>query len=388
MTPRIMFYVQHLMGVGHVFRAARVSRALAAAGYDVHLVAGGPPVPYADPGGATTHALPPLSAASSDLGRLLTPDGSEADAGYLDHRRAILLDLFRRLEPAVLITEAFPFGRRQMRFELLPLLDAAKSAAFAPKILASVRDILQENRKPGRDLETLGLVETYYDDVLVHADPRLVRLDATFPHGDRIAGKLLYTGIVASDVAVPSSKPSGSHEVVVSVGGGVLGRELLFAAPKAKELSVLKDARWCIVTGINTAGEDVARLRAMASGDVEFAEFLPDLRDALSGCRLSISRAGYNTVADILRAGCRSVVVPLADGNETEQLRRTRILSQAGLVETVEEGDHGPEALAAAIDRVMARPAPGSGRVDLDGARRSAEIISAMLSGASLDSYR
>lgn len=388
MTPRIMFYVQHLMGVGHMFRAVRIARALANAGNEVHLVQGGEPVANADAGDARTHCLPPLVAGSENLSRLLTPEGTVADEAYLDGRRQILLGLFRDIRPDVLITEAFPFGRRQMRFELLPLLDAARRARPAPKIIASVRDILQENRKPGRDLETAGYVETYYDHVLVHGDPALVRLDATFPRSDRISDKLLYTGIVAPEESGGSAASGDRFDVIVSVGGGTLGRELLFAAPRAKELSVLRDARWCIVTGVNTAEEDVAHLGAMLSDDIELVRFLPDLPAALARCRLSVSRAGYNTVADLFRAGCRAVIVPLSDGAETEQLRRAEILSRAGLVETVPGGDHSPEALAAAIDRAMERPAPDSSRVDLEGARRSAEIISAVLAGSPLDGYR
>ena len=388
MTPRIMFYVQHLMGVGHVFRAARIARAMADAGHDVHLVQGGAPVPNADAGGATIHGLPPLCAGSQDLGRLLTPGGAAADDDYLDTRRQLLLRLFHEIRPDVLITETFPFGRRQMRFELLPLLAAAREARSAPTVFASVRDILQENRKPGRDLETAGLVESCYHHVLVHADPRLIRLDATFPRSDRIAGKLLYTGIVAPDATVGGPVSGPRYDVVVSVGGGVLGRELLFAAPVAKEMSVLKDARWCIVTGPNTAEEDVAQLRSLASDGIELVRFLPDLRAALSQCRLSVSRAGYNTVADVLSAGCRAVVVPLSDGAETEQLRRAQILSETGLVETVPARDHGPEALAAAIGRAMEKPVADSSRVDLNGARRSVEIVSAVLSGRPLDAYR
>jgi predicted glycosyltransferase len=38
-----------------------------------------------------------------------------------------------------------------------------------------VRDILQENRKAGRDAETAALVQAHFDRVLVHGDPDFVR---------------------------------------------------------------------------------------------------------------------------------------------------------------------------------------------------------------------
>ena len=139
-----------------MFRAVRIARALADAGSTstssraVRRLR--TPTPAA-PGSAACRRSAPRS---DNLSRLVTPDGAEADEAYLEERRQILLDLFRDIRPDVLITEAFPFGRRQMRFELLPLLEAARQTRPAPKIIASVRDILQENRKPGRDLETVG----------------------------------------------------------------------------------------------------------------------------------------------------------------------------------------------------------------------------------------
>ena len=43
--PRILFYVQHLLGIGHLARASRVAGALAEDGFAVTVVTGGTPVP-------------------------------------------------------------------------------------------------------------------------------------------------------------------------------------------------------------------------------------------------------------------------------------------------------------------------------------------------------
>lgn len=389
MSGRILFYVQHLIGVGHVFRAMRIVRALDAAGFDVDLVYGGEPVPNFDAGAAKVHFLPPLRGGSETFSKLEAPDGTVVGDDYRDRRRDRLLDIFRTAQPDAVVTEAFPFGRRQMRFELLPLLEAAAARSKRPKIVVSVRDILQENRKPERDVETVETLERYFDHVLVHADPHLVRFGKTFPHFGRIRDKVLYTGIVApepEDVRMATEAPR--FDVVVSVGGGALGRELLFAAAGAKALSTFNDASWCIVTGINTADEDVAALRKLVSDDVVVTPFLPNLGSAIAGAKLSVSRAGYNTLADIFRAGCRAVVVPLSNGEETEQIRRAEYLAEAGLAVTVDACRQTPANVAAAIDRAMAAPAPDRRRIDLDGAPRTAEIMARVLSGGDLSGYR
>ena len=52
MSDKILFYVQHLLGIGHLVRSFRVARALADAGFDVTIASGGAPVPGIAPGKA------------------------------------------------------------------------------------------------------------------------------------------------------------------------------------------------------------------------------------------------------------------------------------------------------------------------------------------------
>ena len=50
--------------------------------------------------------------------------------------------------------------------------------------------------------------------------------------------------------------------------------------------------------------------------------------------------------------------------------------------------DETPEAVAAAIDRSMSRPAPDRSALDLEGARNSALILRRLLAGEQADQYR
>ena len=96
---------------------------------------------------------------------------------------------------------AVPVRRRQLRFELLPLLDrcaADRARSGRPRVVCSVRDILVESPKPERTHETLELVHRYYDLVLVHGDPCFVSFDATFPQAAEIADRIAYTGYVVN----------------------------------------------------------------------------------------------------------------------------------------------------------------------------------------------
>ena len=50
-----------------------------------------------------------------------------------------------------------------------------------PALVTSVRDILQERIKPGRDAETVEILNRHFDLVMVHGDPAFATLGDTFP---------------------------------------------------------------------------------------------------------------------------------------------------------------------------------------------------------------
>ena len=81
----ILFYVQHLQGVGHVFRAARIVRALVAEGFGVDVAYGGEPIDGFDIPGARIHYLPPVRAGGEVFNRLEDGEGFAAEAAEGRH---------------------------------------------------------------------------------------------------------------------------------------------------------------------------------------------------------------------------------------------------------------------------------------------------------------
>jgi len=375
-AARVFVYVQHLLGIGHLKRAATLARALAAQGLQVTLASGGAAVPGMTVDRVTSVQLPPASAADMTFKSLVDQAGRAVDEAWKRSRSAALLDAWRAADPQVLVLELFPFGRRQMRFELLPLLELAASAPRRPVIACSVRDILGEAKSAERQQETLELVQRYFDGVLVHGDPSVVAFERSFPLAPRIAQKLHYTGYVVEEPAAHASR-DGQGEVVVSAGGGAVGAALLEAAIAAKPLTGARDRTWRVLAGSNLAQPAYERLaqQAQRAGGVVLEKSRPDFAVLLANCALSISQAGYNTLLETVQAGARAVAVPFAGGAETEQALRARCFAERGLLEVVEESALTPRSLAAAVDRAAQRPAPARGGINLDGARTSAALI-------------
>lgn len=386
--PRILFYVQHLLGIGHQKRAATLTRAMEAAGLAVTFVSGGEPVRGLDTGMAEFVQLPPCRAVDKYFKVLVDSAGNRIDDAWKQRRADLLRSIVARLRPDVVMVEMFPFGRRQLRFELLPMLEAAHALDPRPAILSSVRDILVEPPKPERRVEMLERARQLFDAVLVHGDPTLVSFDQTFPQAREIADLIRYTGYVVTDRAQAGNGDAeqadadgtlpGEDEVVVSSGGGAVSEPMLRAVLGAHPLSRAKDTTWRILVGHNLPQDRFEALAADAPQGVVVERARTDFPVLLKRCRLSISQGGYNTIMEVLAANARAVMVPYAGGLETEQTLRTRLLSERGLIQTVAEDELSPALMAEAIDRALAMPRPGDVGIDMDGAENTARIVAEM----------
>lgn len=370
--PRVLFYVQHLLGIGHLARASRVANALAAEGFAVTVVTGGVPVPGFPGPEVATIELPPI-ASDQGFSGLADASGKPVDEQFKTRRRDMLIGGLADIRPDIVVIEAYPFGRRQMRFELLPFLDAIQAMQPKPALVTSIRDLLQERVKPGRNEETVDILNRHFDLVMVHGDPAFASLGETFVQAPSIAVEVAYTGLVAAPAAEPSTE---RYDVVVSAGGGAAGRLLVEAAVAAARVS---DKRWCLITGPNLPQADFDAAAGALPANVGIFRFRKDFPSLLAAAGLSVSQAGYNTVGDVLQAGCRAVYVPFAAGGETEQTARAERLERLGLAAWIAEAELTPERLAEAIEKQFALPSPASHRLDLDGAKKSAAILRRLL---------
>lgn len=372
MSGKVLFYVQHLLGIGHVVRSSRIARALVRAGFEATVAYGGKPLEGINWGGARCVQLPAVSSGPSGFGSLVDGDGHPVSEALKAQRTAELLDLFTGSEPDIVLIEAYPFARRIMRFELLPLLQAAHAMQPRPLVVASIRDILQEGRKPERVRETRKLVEDYFDAVLVHGVKAFAPLGLSFPEADLIGSKLHYTGWVSSERG--GAEADDAFDVIISAGGGAVGSELFETALGVRAGPAFADGKWLVLTGPNLADDTFQLLSRGLPAFVTLERFRADLPALMKRARVSVSQAGYNTVADVLSAGCRAVLVPYAEDGETEQTRRAELLAATRRAVVVHQEQLTVNALSEAISEALELPLPEP-TDGLDGADRSAAIL-------------
>jgi predicted glycosyltransferase len=366
----VFVYVQHLLGIGHLQRTAVLVEALRRAGLSVWTVTGGMPVADVRLDGSRVVQLPPGRALDASFS-LVDETGAPPSDAWKEKRKALILNAFHQARPRCLLIELFPFGRRQMRFELLPLLEAARAGPWRPKIVTSLRDILNRPQRPEKSAWMIDTFRRFFDLAIVHSDPGVLTLEESFPEALAIVGRLRYSGFVVRRPAegrTMSAERSGDGEVLVSIGGGAVGLELVEAALAARP--------------------DLARLQRAAPPGVVIERSRPDFPTLLAESRLSISQAGYNTVMEVLSLGKPAVVVPFAAGGESEQTFRAQRLASLGLLSLIEERHLTPQTLAAAVDAAIVRT---SGRrdtspvIDLDGANTTAKILIELMEGSGND---
>lgn len=415
---RIVFYSQHVLGVGHLFRSLEIAAALAP--HQVDLVTGGEHVAMPLPPHVRHIPLPPLCM-DADFKQLLTcrptpaesrasqtPHPSNSPEFVLNERRRRLLEHVRAVRPDLFLVELYPFGRKRFGFELLPVLEAIRRGEPGRcRSVCSVRDILVEKQDPEKyESRVVEQLNSWFDLVLVHADPRLVRLEETFSRIRDIVPRVRYTGYVVAPVDVGAGRrlreslrlATGQKMIVASVGGGAVGLELLEAVLEASALlqSRVSHQLW-MFTGPFMADSAHAALahRAADLEEVHVRRFTGQFGTWLAAADLSVSMAGYNTTMNLLAAGTFGLVRPFAQNRE--QAMRSQRLERLGVLWMLQPEDLDPQRLAKRISEaleVARQRKQGTGlgrtpddalRIDVNGAAATKQILEAFCAGGGLD---
>lgn len=376
--PRALIWVQSLLGTGHLRRMLVLAGALARRGFAVTVANGGAPAPWPAAEGVELVQLEPLVAADSSFSGLVDPAGRPPGEGLWQARRQRLDTLARTLRPELVLVEMFPFGRRAFARELLPWLGGLREERPGTVFVSSVRDVLVSKPDPRRYERMAELVRRFFDLVLVHADPALVPFGESFPPLRAIQDRLRYAGYLVTPTDPPvAGERSG---VVVSAGGGAVGSRLLALALEARALGRLAGEPWTLVCGPRADPAALAALQAEAGEGVRVLAHDPDLPARIARARVSVSQAGYNTVAEALVAGTPMVLVPFARDGEDEQTRRALRLAERGFAQVLQERELEPAALARAVDAAAGSARPRL-RVAIDGGERAAALLAAAVGG-------
>jgi predicted glycosyltransferase len=378
---KIIQYSQHVLGIGHFMRSLEICQALS--DHDLILVTGGPPVDASMPGHAREFRLPDLQMNQEFKGLFSSAKNLTVDQ-VKQERRQRLLTLFEKEKPDLFLVELYPFGRKAFRFEIDPILQAVYEKKLPPcRVVCSVRDILVEKEDQSKhEARAVKTLNAYFDAVLVHADPQVVKLEETFTRCDEISIPVSYTGYIASKPAPDSGKRIreqlniGRDEllIVASAGGGHVGGPLLEAVIKAfRRLQTQGRRHLKIFTGPYVESSEFEALQRKAGGNAQVQKFTTEFLSYLAAANLSVSMGGYNTTMNILASRVPALLWPFSQNRE-QRLRAQR-LAHFGLLTVLEDADLQPDRLAAMMDEKLSQAIRPALMIDLDGAAATAARV-------------
>lgn len=367
--------------MGHLVRSLTLAEYLAAE-FRVRLLNGGRlPRRMKVPGNVEIVNLAPLG--FDENNQLVSRDKRRSVVQAQLARKQKIMEVYQAEKPEIVFVELFPFGRKKFADELLPLLNAAKGRS---KIICSVRDILVTTRENQvrHDERAVEIANKFFDAILVHSDPSFVRFDESVRSSTPLRVPIFYTGFVAPEFHDPPAmivKGNGIKKIVVSAGGGLVGKHLIQTAVEAhKLLSTRQRIQTTIAAGLFLPEAEWQELREGASfySGIRLKRFIPDLRREMARSDVSVSQCGYNTALDIVSSRVPAIVVPFGDGVvEDEQTKRGELLQKLGVVKVC--SDPTPGQLAHEIEIALESQRSSGLSLDVNGGPASTEIVKGLI---------
>ncbi|MBW4667503.1 MAG: glycosyl transferase [Cyanomargarita calcarea GSE-NOS-MK-12-04C] len=381
---KIMFYCQYLSGMGHLVRSSEIVRSLVK-DFQVYFINGGPKIEgFEMPPEVELIRLPALWL---EDGKFTVGDGALSVEEVKEIRKNQLISEFDRIQPDCLITEFFPFGRHKLLFELIPLVEHIKSTSPTTKIACSLRDVIGKESDPEEEDSICYLMNRYFDLLLFHSDPNFQTFTESFSRHQDIKSIVTHTGFVTRSPIIDEAniqKLWGKEnpedtKILVSVGGGRIGHELLETVVEASSIldkeipHIIK-----IFTGPFMPESKVIKLKkaALNRSNIEIETFTSNLIAYMKTADISVSLSGYNTTMNILSTGVRALVVPIGHENQDkEQLIRTTKLEKLGIVDFIHPQDLNSANLAEKIINCLNKKSIGVNKFDLKGAENTTNFL-------------
>ena len=379
---KIIYYCQHVLGIGHFFRSLEICKAFA--GHEVILVTGGSRVSAPLPSHVREMHLPELMM-NQEFSILYSPEEGKSVDQVMQERQQLLFHLFETEAPDLFILELYPFGRKAFQFEIAPILEGIRRGDLPPsRVICSLRDILVEKKnQPVYEARVIDSLNRYFDALLIHADPHVLKLDETFSRMKDITVPIVYTGFVtpkpAPDAGATLRRQLGIDQgeklIVASAGGGSVGNILLEAAVEAFYImNTPAPSRLHVFTGPFLGEDAFDRLQKRPDRRVRILRFTPDFLSYLAASDLSVSMAGYNTCMNIAAAHVPSLVWPFPQNRE-QGLRAAR-LAQLGILQVLTDEELHPWRLSAIMERCLSFRVRSNADIDLNGAEHTVRWLS------------
>jgi predicted glycosyltransferase len=386
---KLMFYCQHILGMGHLVRSMEIVRGLTQE-FEVCFINGGEVIQeFPFPDDVEVINLPAIKT-DSEFQSLQVVDTSFTLIEVQEIRKNQLLEVFDKFQPDVFMIELFPFGRGKFSFELIPLLERIKASTKPIKVVSSLRDIIvTKTNRIKYEEKVCRLVNQYFDLLLVHGDPNFYPLEDTFSRLKDIKCDIAYTGFVVQESPQNSVIPEVDKQIIesekplilVSIGGGRFGHELIDCVVESASILEQKTPHYIqVFTGPFIPEEKLNKWQNLVANrnNIRVSRYTPNLLNYMQKADLSISMSGYNTTLNIMTTGVRAMILPFTGNDDQEQKMRAEKLDNLGIVKMIQPQELQPEIFAAKIINYL-ETGKSSIKFDFNGVENTALMLKNML---------
>ncbi len=350
---KIMMYYTHRETLGHTTRTLRIARCLQSKGTQILILNGGKKqdVDFSD---IEIVNLPYPLRDRREFYRA----GMPLDTGKIRKRLFIMKSIVKRFKPDLFLTEFFPFGRSEGKYELYPFILWMRKTMPETKICASIgypaldlnrtEEILEYSK--GFDRLFIHTPEIEYEYMKVALKEKAEEYVNFFR---KLKGKIIFTGYVFSEKEKKKIKREMHKKIVlVSRGGGVVYPGII--AKSIMSLRFLGNEYFMFVCyGPASTKKEINIFDKLSKGfkNVKTFSFLPnaEFTDYLSMCDVSVSMCGYNTSVETMWFRKKAVLIPYM--KEMEQVSRARMMKDLLGSSVIRYDKLSPEKIAEEIKK-------------------------------------
>ncbi len=380
---KILIYYTHKESLGHTSRITTLANAFArmpGRRFQVYLLQAGIPQPHIAYDRRIEKIDVPYPFYSKAQFKNLP-----VDIRNMDIRAEFIFEKAKAIMPDILMTEYFPFGRSECFLELSKTFLLLKNQK--KKIFATI----------GYPYITLDVIKNttrffqytrFYDKIFIHTPKRFEypffidlvpdderrRLYASI--FETLKDKIIHTGYILpeyeeglthaqTEKLSASWKRSTGTRLLVSRGGGTTCPKIIAASILAQKY--LNGAYPMLLScGPATGKKEMSFFKGLIRKhrikNTIIVPYLPHFGQYLKTCDISISLAGYNTSAQLLRFGKKCIVIPYTvlarSGWINDQTPRSRLLEKYLNARLFDYDELRSEPLARAIEQWTQAPAP------------------------------
>lgn len=366
--PKALFYSHGTLGLGHLRRTLLICEALQGEYPELStLVLTGSAMAHAfrTPPGIDYIKLPAVTKIENEhyeSRSLRIPF-----EGIWALRQEIILRTVVEYKPDFFFVDNVPLGmKREIESSLLYLRRERPSA----RVFLVLRDILDDREELISSWRRLGgyeALEKFYDRIFILGSPNFFDATREYEFPESLVAKSRFCGYIPrppadwhSEAVKRTYCPNGEKMVLVTLGGGSDGERVVETYLSAlSELKASEGVVSVVILGPEMNRKVVKHLmdRHSSQPGLVLLDFCSESLALIEAADCVVSMAGYNTISEIVWLQKRAVVIPRVSPR-TEQLIRSTLLKENGVLDMIHPDELTPARLAERVNLCLSSATP------------------------------